>query len=477
MPMPRLTSHIDETLLAEHWTCPHWEYFRRHSDTAPARRHKYAPQLLLNDLLPEFEQKHVPAPFVEAKGLTFRGRVASTLRLMKKGTPVIWRPALAHGEFRGMPDYLERREGKSDLGDFHYVAVDVKNIERINPSHRSQAGLYAMLLEKAQGREPAEGFVSTVPFPSVQPMPVAEARTLFNEAVDEINAARRGEEPAPYVSSGCKQSPWFADCMELAKRRDDIALLYNVREGAMRKMRKLGIRTLADVRAMEPRPTARETGIPVEVLERHKLQSECLAAGRHLLREQAEFPPADVEVFFDIEGDPMRPVEYLLGAVLRTKREDGTLDEGAYHHVLAEKPEQEGAMWKEFLAWLETLPEGVLAVYHFGSYEISRLSLLAQTYGGSPAVDRFRAAMIDLAEVVKGCVVLPLYFYSLKDIGRYIGVDRGNAISAGGVSVSWYESWLASKSRKKLDTIVEYNRDDVVATAALKDWLARGAAL
>jgi uncharacterized protein len=391
---------------------------------------------------------------------------------MKKGEQRIWQPALSHGDFRGEPDYLERRDtAASDFGAYHYVAVDIKNVERVNPGHRSQAGLYAVLLEHAQGRAPDEGYVSTVPFAAVLAMDTKECRSAFQEATLEIRASRNGEALAPYVSSGCKQSPWFADCVALAEQNDDLALLNNVRESTMRKLRKRGYSTLTDVAGMAVPEVARDSGLPAEVLERHQLQARCLRSGEHLFRERPELPVADTEVYFDVEGDPLRIKEYLFGVATRTSP-SGPLE---YEKFLATMPAGEKAMWNRFLKWLGKLPEGTLAVYHFGSYEISRLSLLGQKYGGSPALDRFRASMIDLAEVVKGCVVLPLYFYSLKDIGRYVGFDRGAAIAAGGESVSWYEAWLASKDRKKLDTIVDYNKDDVLATAALKDWLARGA--
>ncbi len=467
--MPTTDTPIDETLLYEHWTCPHWEYFRQHAGHPGVKRHQYAPELLLNDLLPEFEKKAMPKPFVEAKGKSLAARLRATAKHMKAGAQRIWRPVLVSENFLAQPDYLERRDdASSDLGNYYYVAVDFKNVERPNPGHRAQAGLYAELLERTQGRAPDEGYISTLPFPAIIGLPISQCRQAFREALEEIQAIRGGEQPAPYISSGCKQSPWFAQCLELAIRRDDIALLYNIRESAMRKLRQNGIATLADIRVMDPRSTARVTGIPEEVLERHKLQAQCLKDQVYLFREKPELPTAEVEVCFDIEGDPMRPAEYLFGMLIR---QNG--GEAVYEKILATTPGREKLAWKQLLAWLDKLPETGLAVYHFGSYEISRLSLLAQKYGGSPAVDRFRAAMVDLAEVVKGSVILPLHFYSLKDIGRYLGIDRGSDISTGGESVSWYEEWLKTKNRKKLDTIVEYNRDDVVATQALKDWLAK----
>ncbi|MEK9152181.1 MAG: ribonuclease H-like domain-containing protein, partial [Patescibacteria group bacterium] len=65
-----------------------------------------------------------------------------------------------------------------------------------------------------------------------------------------------------------------------------------------------------------------------------------------------------------------------------------------------------------------------------------------------------------------------LYFYGIKDIGGYIGFKRSKKISGGGESVAYYEEWLDTHDRRKLEAIMTYNEDDVVATRFLKDWLA-----
>ena len=83
--------------------------------------------------------------------------------------------------------------------------------------------------------------------------------------------------------------------------------------------------------------------------------------------------------------------------------------------------------------------------------------------------------MVDLNEVVKDCIVFPLYFYGIKDIGKYIGFERDGKITGGGESVAFYEEWLSKGNRKRLNDILIYNEEDVVATRYLKDWLAQAA--
>jgi uncharacterized protein len=79
--------------------------------------------------------------------------------------------------------------------------------------------------------------------------------------------------------------------------------------------------------------------------------------------------------------------------------------------------------------------------------------------------------MRDLNEIMKECLVFPLYFYGLKEIGGYVGYKREAEIAHGAVSVEYYERWLAENDRALLDAIIHYNREDCEATMALKDWL------
>jgi predicted RecB family nuclease len=201
-------------------------------------------------------------------------------------------------------------------------------------------------------------------------------------------------------------------------------------------------------------------------LVRAKLQARSLVEKTHYFRKPIDLPDVPTEIFFDIESDPIRSHDYLFGFLVRD-----SLGE-RYERQIAELPGKEPDMWQDFLHWISRLPENYI-VYHFGTFERARLSALEQRYGGSPHLDDFRDRMIDLNETVKENVTFPLYFYGIKDIGRYIGFERGDAISGGGESVAVYERWLETGNREHLDSIIEYNKDDVIATRELKDWLVR----
>jgi len=71
-------------------------------------------------------------------------------------------------------------------------------------------------------------------------------------------------------------------------------------------------------------------------------------------------------------------------------------------------------------------------------------------------------------------VTYPLYFYGLKNVAKFLGFRwRGDLVRSGGESVDQFARFLESRDESILRAIIDYNEDDVRATAHLKDWLAR----
>lgn len=460
------TVRITASMFYKHDSCPHWVYFDAYGNKKKmAKIPAFAEMLLESGVLHE---KEVIAglEYSEPKGRSLVVRAKDTLRLMKEGVPRIYQGVLLTDEMAGIPDLLERRDDKpSDLGPYHYVAVDIKNTERLSDAHKAELSFYGDVLKAIQGRRPENGEIlnaSSVRIGFV----LREFADEYKEALAEIRDALAGRCPPPHVSSGCKQSPWFGECKALAIAKDDIALLYNVKKKYVLKLRACGVRTVHDAARINPaRLSEAEPGLPRELLTRVVLQANALIENQHSVRRSIVLPEAPYEIFFDIEGDPLRQVEYLFGFLVRQGGEE------KYIKMIAERPEHEGRMWEEFLEWIEGLPKEYI-VYHYGDYERSRLAMLETAYSGSKALHRFVDRLVDLNTIVKDSIVFPLYFYGIKDIGGYIGYERLGKIKGGGESVAFYEDWLATGKRKTLNDIILYNEDDVIATRFLKDWLA-----
>ncbi|HXK37132.1 MAG TPA: TM0106 family RecB-like putative nuclease, partial [Candidatus Paceibacterota bacterium] len=113
------------------------------------------------------------------------------------------------------------------------------------------------------------------------------------------------------------------------------------------------------------------------------------------------------------------------------------------------------------------------AIYHYAFYERAVFDRLTLRHGASPELAaKFHGAAIDLHQRTIDAVVLPLYFYTLKDVAKYAGYTWSDPEAGGAESVVWYDSWLKSKDPVWLQRLRQYNEDDVRATMLLKDWLS-----
>ncbi|MEA3249790.1 MAG: TM0106 family RecB-like putative nuclease [Patescibacteria group bacterium] len=452
-------------MFVRYFSCPHWLYFDVYGD--PAERSEptsFAEMLIERGLI--HEEKIINGLEYESVGDgSLEERFERTVELMKRGVERIYHGILMDDDMVGEPDLLERsNDAASDFGEYHYSAVDIKSAERLTDSMRLQLAFYGELLERVQGIRPKEcqvlnGSGARIGFQ------LKEVDELYPRVIGEIREILAGKKPMPRVASGCKQSPWFKKCIAFAEDGRDVTLIYNVKMKILTRLRELGIRTIDDAAEMDiDEVREQESSIKRKHLTRIQLQAKALIEKTHYFRKDINLPEAKMDIFFDIEGDPLRSFEYLFGFWVRDEYGE------RYVHQMAEVPGGEEKMWKEFLGWADSLPDDY-AVYHFGTYEKTRLNSMEARYGGSDALERFRGRMIDLNEIVKDRVTFPLYFYGIKDIGNYIGFLRKGEIAGGGESVAWFERWLATKDRDALEEIIRYNRDDVIATRELKDWL------
>ena len=129
-------------------------------------------------------------------------------------------------------------------------------------------------------------------------------------------------------------------------------------------------------------------------------------------------------------------------------------------------------MWQKFLDFLTTFENFV--IYHFAYYEQQVFDRLILRYGApSVLVNKFKESAIDLHAVAVDSVVLPLYFYTLKDIAQYLGYRWNDPHAGGAESVVWYNQWLDTQDDSVLQKILKYNEDDVRATMLIKEWLAQ----
>ncbi len=471
---------ITPTLISEYLTCPQWVWLDRFGDLT--QRVDFTPiercileQTVPNDsaLVAEYTNgaplTTIDYPFVEQE-------VSETKKAMERGDEFIYHAHLRDRHFESRPTLLVKRVGKSNLGDWFYQPIDAKSAHEIADNHKYALTLHALLLEGIQLFRPERAGIITIDN-AFEDFSISNFETKFYDALDEIQKILTGDRPLLTLSKASLNSPWGDALIREAEQLDDIALIYKIDRRAVANLHKHGINTVEDARTMNIDKL--DTVIPFlkrNGLERMKLQAESLKSGEWFLRRSPKIPTNSVEIYFDIEGDPLSGVEYLFGFLIF----DVEKNTEKIHRFTAERPEKESDLWREFLDWLPQLPEQ-FSVFHYSGYEKSRLSFLARKYASAMSesdeknLEHFSKQMFDLNEIVKEDFIFPVYFYGLKQICKFLGF-AWDSVDAGGVqSIIWYEEWLRAGNRDIFETIVRYNEDDVRATKFLKEWLVEHA--
>lgn len=173
-------------------------------------------------------------------------------------------------------------------------------------------------------------------------------------------------------------------------------------------------------------------------------------------------PGADVEIDIDCEFDITRTV-YLWGATIN----DGTSQ--SYHHVGSPDPDvDETALTEEFAAWLldqitdHQAAGRTVAIYHYNSTEATQLRRLVPEFA-----DQILVHAVDLLSVIRANFYGP-YGYGLKTLSSAIAAHQWHTQGATGeLTLQWIEQARAGDA-SMWNQIVEYNRDDTEATAALR---------
>lgn len=466
--MPRL---VTEKTFYQYLKCPNWVYFASH-EVEPDIHEPLMNQLIDAGLIKEKQRELISdkEDLHEVTSEDPEDAFNETLEAMREGKQTIYHGALIDKHYIGRPDLLERVEGKSKLGSYYYVPVDIKHSRHVRDEFQFQGCFYAELLERIQGVKPKNGYTMT-PDGEVLSYSIEDFETTYKLTLDEIEKILAGQAPVHFMTSGCKQSPWFKKCTGLTESCRDLSLLNRVWREEVLRLREAGILTveqLAEKRVADIQRLVPEVN-PTRI-ELMRDQAIALRDNRYTIREKIDLPEHQNELFFDIESDPLRDFDYLFGVLVVSEAGE------EYHAFMAESPEDEGKMWEEFKAFIEQYIDA--PIYHYGTFEKDVVNRFAAKFGCSELLkEAFERNLIDLIFLIRPAILFPLSFYSLKDIASYIGFSWRDTEASGANSVLWAERYLETKDPEVKKRILEYNEDDVRATWKVQRWLREHASL
>ena len=422
---------------------------------------------------------------------------ASTLEL-KRGAPYVYQPYFNDGTLHGLADILRRVEKPSNLGNFSYEVVDAKVSSTEKASYILQLCCYSELLAKVQGTMPERIHVILGTNREVT-YRLTDFYAYYLKVKERLltSVQHRDPEIIPEPCSHCAVCQWQPECQKRWLQADHLSLVANVTRSNTKRLRAAGITTVAQLGSYTgPTPTKLSHDIFGRLQRQAALQLQKRASPDENFRQFIEPtpgktgftllpPPAEGDLYYDIEGDPLLRDEALISgnALLRAGLE--------YLHGFAWSDTAGATQYKSFWCFekseekqcyeklVDFLTEHVARfpashIYHYSQYEISALKRLSCQYGSrTDQVDALLKSQkfVDLYQIVRQALLVSEPKYSIKNLEHFYLAKRTQEVTSGGASIVWFEEYLETKNKKLLKDIEDYNEVDCISTLKLRNWL------
>lgn len=412
-------------------------------------------------------------------------RVSATKTAMAAGAPVIFQAALTDGRWIGYPDFLVRTANDVD-GRPAYEPEDAKLAKKAKAEHLLQLGVYASLLETATGHRPMYGAIHGGGNTGPERFRLEDTRHITLRMMRQFETfIAEPEITLPVKNGACGHCDFSERCTAEWRAADSPVFVAGIRGDQIVKLAAAGVKTLSDLAALPSDHTVAGVGAPTlaKLVEQARLQTEAVARGSHFAQVLPSQPlrgfsimptPQPGDLFYDIEGDPLYPegLEYLHGLWGPVDDSPRASFKGIWAHDHAAEKAAFEELMDVFAAHFARYPDA--HIYHYAPYETTALKRLAMKYATrEAALDQMLRGkrFVDLYAVVRHAIQASTESYSLKALEKIYWSGRAGEVTNAGDSIVEYERYRELGDPAILEAIERYNKDDVVSTARLRDWL------
>lgn len=474
-----MAKHITASMLYDLVQCPHrltMDSFGRAEERDPISPFVQ----LLWEKGQTFEQEVIArlgVMFTNLRTCPEPEKLRATMEAMRRGDALIYGGRIAADDLLGEPDLL-RQEGKQYVvGDIKSGAGEEGGTEEIagkpKKHYAVQLALYADTLDRLALSVGRTGFIWDVHGREVvydldAPQGPRTPTTLWQEYESCLSLAREilaGREKTRAALSGmCKLCHWRTACRKRLEAMHDLTLIPELGRskrdvmlphvGSVKALSTIDLSTLPKIPGVGQATLSRFQA-------RARLQTQTNA--RPYLKEPLDLPKADVELFLDVETDPMRDICYLHGLV---ERHGGDNSTERYVAFLAEEPTQEAEERAFDEAWTYVRDREPCMVYYYSHYERTIWRKLQARYAHVASEDEIEAMFapgvaVDLyGDVVRPKTEWPTHDYSIKSLASCLGFEWRDLEPSGAASVEWYHRWTETANPALRQRILEYNEDD-----------------
>jgi uncharacterized protein len=381
--------------------------------------------------------------------------IEPTLELMRKGVPLIYQGVLKNGRAFGLPDLLEKTKGKSKLGSFSYRPVDIKSHAKVTSKDKLQLGAYSFMLQEALGFMPLDGAIILKDQSRANVDLGSEISKIQSALAQALSVEKKKVSTLPLRCSECGICPWSDHCDSDRKDQKLVTVLSGMNSRLMRKLIDGGVATYDRLAKLTPNQVAKRFDLGQDRANEIHLNAQAWHTNKPLLKAKVKLPPVrQTIIYYDIEtyGETL----YLHGLFI----DNGKKTE--VRQFAAQAIEDEEKILIELLSFLSHHSDAV--IYTWTTFEDGWMSSMAERYPKhEKVISRMLKQLVDLKEVVKEALVLPVTTFSIKEVAPVFGFKWRAEDAGGSDSEAWYDEWLNTKDKDLFTKILHYNEDDVIA--------------
>lgn len=352
-------------------------------------------------------------------------------------------------------------DGRSESGQFIPIRFIFRN--KLTRDDRLLVALDAMVLSELVGREVSLGKIIHGNNHTILKVKTAglfdEVRKLLTRIAEAVASS---SPPDLVLNDHCGECEFRDLCRQKAVKTDDLSLLANMTEKERKKFHNKGIFTVTQISyTFRPRRRPKRLRDKREKYH-HSLKALAIREKRIHIVGSPELRIAGTPVYLDVEALPDRDFYYIVGVRI------GTGESATQHSLWADTVADEGVIWRELLALLETIEKPVIV--HYGSFEKTFWRRMCERYGGPPEGTKGAQAMssaINLASFFFAQIYFPTYSNTLKEIASWHGFAWLDSSLIGPNSVACRSEWDASRDPLLKQRLITYNADDCKALELL----------
>ena len=329
--------------------------------------------------------ENLKIPFCDLSLYSNEEKEDATKEAMHRGDDLIYSGRIRAGTLLGEPDLLRKQNGGYVAGEIKSGAGEegASDLEDGKPKkhYAVQLALYTDILEKLRisgGRIPfvwdihGEEIIYNLDILQGKRDPIT-LWSIYQDILAQVTSISCGvEKTLPAYSSMCKLCHWRTVCINIVSKTNDLTLIPELgrskRDAMLPHIRNLLELANTNINSLIKGKKTVIAGIGTDSLQ--KFQTRALLQlkpdPKPFITEAISLPSSDLELFFDVETDPMRDICYLHGFIVRKNQDNNT---EKYFSFFASQPTPEEEEKAFARAWKHIQSLRPCLIYYYSKYE------------------------------------------------------------------------------------------------------------